>query len=69
MVRERVARWLVKLIETPRALALAERLEAGNTLGRLGDPRFPVSTAPDGTRYIMPPLARVDAGAVRDGQP
>ncbi|MBI5564433.1 MAG: SUMF1/EgtB/PvdO family nonheme iron enzyme [Chloroflexi bacterium] len=67
VVRERVARWLQKLIETPRVLTLAERIEAGNTLGRLGDPRFPISTAPDGTRYIFPPITAVTAGPFEMG--
>ena len=39
-VCERVSNWLLRLIETPRLLPLAERIEAGNVLGRLGDPRF-----------------------------
>jgi formylglycine-generating enzyme required for sulfatase activity len=67
VVRERVASWLVALIETPRCLPLPERIEAGNTLGRLGDPRFPVRRAADGTCYILPPLVRVEAGPFEMG--
>jgi formylglycine-generating enzyme required for sulfatase activity len=38
-VLKRVRRWLVALLQTPDALAPRERAEAGDVLGRLGDPR------------------------------
>ncbi len=67
VVRERVAHWLVKLIEAPRTLSLPERIEAGNTLGRLGDPRFEVQHAADGTAYILPTPLRIKAGPFEMG--
>jgi formylglycine-generating enzyme required for sulfatase activity len=67
VVRERVAGWLQALVETPRALPLGDRIEAGNTLGRLGDLRFLTRTAPDGTAYIAPPTVRVESGPFEMG--
>ncbi|HLF26340.1 MAG TPA: SUMF1/EgtB/PvdO family nonheme iron enzyme [Anaerolineae bacterium] len=67
VVRERVAGWLRALIETPRRLSLPERIEAGNLLGRLGDPRFQVATAADGSPYILPPIVCVKGGPFEMG--
>lgn len=38
-VLKRLRRWLVALLEAPEALAPRERAEAGDVLGKLGDPR------------------------------
>jgi len=51
-VLKRVRRWLVALLETPDALAPRERAEAGDLLGRLGDPRPGVGILP------LPPRER-----------
>ena len=67
LVRDRVAGWLLRMIETPRLLSLTERIEAGNTLGRLGDPRFTVEKTADGTEYILPPVVKVEAGPFEMG--
>ncbi|HEC36207.1 MAG TPA: NACHT domain-containing protein, partial [Anaerolineae bacterium] len=45
-VLKRVRRWLAALLETPEALAPRERAEAGDVLGKLGDPRPGVGTDP-----------------------
>ena len=64
---DRVSNWLLRLIETPRLLPLAERIEAGNLLGRLGDPRFETIYADGKPHYILPPLAHVAAGSFEMG--
>ena len=66
-VRDRVAGWLLALIQTPRLLPLADRIEAGNTLGRLGDPRFSVRAGQGGVPYILPQPVRVEAGPFEMG--
>lgn len=66
-VCERVSNWLLRLIETPRLLPLAERIEAGNVLGRLGDPRFETVYANGQPYYILPPLVCVKAGPFEMG--
>jgi formylglycine-generating enzyme required for sulfatase activity len=66
-VRARVAGWLLALIQTPRLLPLADRIEAGSTLGRLGDPRFVMCQAKDGTPYVLPQPVRVEAGPFEMG--
>ena len=64
---ERVSNWLLRLIETPRLLPLAERIEAGNVLGRLGDPRFETIYKDGKPQYILPPLAHIAAGPFEMG--
>jgi formylglycine-generating enzyme required for sulfatase activity len=66
-VCERVSNWLLRLIETPRLLPLAERIEAGNVLGRLGDPRFETVYQAGKPHYILPPLAQIAAGPFEMG--
>ncbi len=66
-VRDRVANWLLRLIETSGTLTLPERIEAGNTLGRLGDPRFEVQHAADGTAFILPIPLCIKAGPFEMG--
>jgi formylglycine-generating enzyme required for sulfatase activity len=51
---KRVRRWLVALLEAPDVLASRERAEAGDVLGRLGDPRPGVG--------IIPPVGRETPG-------
>lgn len=66
-VCERVSNWLLRLIETPRLLPLVERIEAGNVLARLGDPRFETVYANGLPQYILPSLAHIAAGPFEMG--
>jgi formylglycine-generating enzyme required for sulfatase activity len=66
-VCERVCNWLLRLIETSRLLPLAERIEAGKVLGRLGDPRFETVYTNGLPQYILPPLAHIAAGPFEMG--
>ena len=52
-VLRRVRRWLAALLETPEALAPPERAEAGDVLGRLGDPRPGVGLGSNGLPDIL----------------
>ena len=54
-VLKRLRRWLVALLETPDALAPRERAEAGDVLGKLGDPRPGIGI------LSLPPRDRVGA--------
>jgi len=66
---KRVCGWLVALLETPDALTPRERAEAGDVLGRLGDPRPGVDTLPlpererAGVRVSLPDILWVEVPA------
>jgi formylglycine-generating enzyme required for sulfatase activity len=68
-VLERVCGWLVALFETPDALTPRERAEAGDVLGKLGDPRPGVDTLPlpererAGVRVSLPDILWVEVPA------
>jgi formylglycine-generating enzyme required for sulfatase activity len=63
---ERIRRWLVDLLETPEVLTPPERAEAGDVLGKLGDPRPGVgiiAVESDGKKMRLPDIHWVEVPA------